>query len=348
MPYDKTIDAHTHITGGLSAVAEFLRMQREFGYSASNFLSCECIPGWKAQNALGIYLKHAAPENYVFGGLHHRYAYDYAEEAATLFDMGFDGIKIIDNKPTVRKALGIPQNDPSYDGFYAYVEKNKRPVLTHVADPEEFWHRDLIPEWGFAAGYFYGGGGYVDKESLYRETVDVLARFPGVKIILAHLFFMSGDLERLTALMEKFPNVCLDIVPGTEMYWNFAKRPDDWRAFFLKYQDRIIFGTDNINTDSDGEMENIKITNGLATGFLTRQGEVNAWDKHTVGVHLPGEVRAKICGRNFQALAGDSPAPLNYGAASAYLEKRLSDGRYVMEKDERETVAAVLREISAH
>ena len=159
---------------------------------------------------------------------------------------------------------------------YTHLDVYKRQLLAHVADPEECWDKDLIPDWAFAAGYFYGDGTYVEKETLYTEVEDVLTRFPGLRIILAHCFFMSADLERLDALMQRHPNVCLDIVSGTEMYWNFGRRPDDWRAFFLKYQDRIIYGTDNMNLYDAREIENARITNDLQRGFLMSTGPVHA------------------------------------------------------------------------
>lgn len=345
MSKHRILDGHVHVFGGTRSVEDMLRLQKEFGYIASNYLSCECVPGHGAQNALGIYLKAIAPENYIFGGLHHRFEYDYDEEAATLFEIGFDGMKLIDNKPTVRKRLGIPTNAPSYDGFYAFMEKCGRPIVAHVADPEECWDRALIPDWSFEAGYYYGDGSFIPKETLYTETLDVIVRYPALNLTLAHLFFMSAELERLDELMSENPKLCLDIVAGTEMYWNFAKSPDEWRGFFIKYQDRIIYGTDNMNINDDISLENARITNRLEQEFLTASGRIGAWDKFTVGIELPHEVCEKIFRKNFRRIVGETPNPLNREAAARYLKNRLADTRFSLTDEECEITAEVLAAI---
>jgi hypothetical protein len=38
--------------------------------------------------------------------------------------------------------------------------------------------------------------------------------------------------------------VFFDLTPGAEMYFNFSSRLGEVRDFFLRYQDRLIYGTD--------------------------------------------------------------------------------------------------------
>lgn len=340
------LDAHVHVFGnGVQGVKDMLALEKQYGYTARNFLSCECMDD-AAQNALGIFLKAYAPENYAFGGLNYRYEYDFAKELDELWNIGFDGMKMVENKPTLRKQIGIPFNDPRYDEFYASLEKRQITLLSHVGDPEEFWDRKQIPEWAVAAGYFYGDGTFPAKETLYEEVEDVLTRFPGMKVILAHLFFMSADLERLDALMERHPNVSVDIVSGSEMYFNFAKRTEDWRSFFLKYQDRIIYGTDNMNLYDKEERNNADVTNAMQQGYLETAGRVVAWDKYTVGTSLPEEVLKKIYRDNFVRLVKGQPRPLNREAAARYLEKRLANSHLALREEERAVIQEVLEFIS--
>lgn len=342
---EKILDAHVHVFGkGTQGVRDLLQLERQFGYAACNFLSCECM-GDAVQNALGIYLKAIAPENYAFGGLTYRYDYSFREELEKLMEIGFDGMKMVEDKPTLRKELGIPFNDRRYNEFYRALEEKGIPLLAHVADPEEFWDQNLIPIWAEQAGYFYGDGTYPEKEKLYAEVEDVLSRFPGLHIILAHMYFMSADLERLDRLMERYSNVALDIVAGTEMYWNFGKRAADWRKFFLKYQDRIVYGTDNCNVYDQTEIENMTITNRLEQSFLKECGPVYAWDKQTQGIDLPESVRKKIFGDNFRRLTGDAPRKLNRKAAAEYLSERLRNPEMKLSDYEKDVLSDVLCEI---
>ncbi len=339
--YQGIIDGHAHAFGkGLQGVRDMVALEREFGYDACNFLSCECM-GDAAQNALGIYLKLYAPECYAFGGLSYRCPLDFERELDALWALGMDGMKMVENKPTLRRELGVPFNDKRYNGFFARLEREGIPLVSHVADPEECWDRSRIPDWAYDAGYFYGEGGYVQKETIYAEVEDVLTRFPGLRVIFAHLLFLSADLERLDRLMQRHPAMGLDIVAGTEMYFHFAERPDDWRAFFLRYQDRIFYGTDNMNLYDAAELENARITNHLEISFLRDGGPIRAWDKTAEGIALPAEAVQKICSGNFRRVVGEKPRAVNAEAARRYLQARLDSPAFRLTGEER----AILTEV---
>ena len=125
-------DCHVHVLGGgLEALEALTESQRAYGYERSNFLSVEGM-GDCAQNALAIAFKLLSPDHYAFGSLHYRFDYPFAEEVQTLWDLGLDGIKMIENKPTERKALGYRQDDPRYDGFYSKLQELDIPVLAQL------------------------------------------------------------------------------------------------------------------------------------------------------------------------------------------------------------------------
>lgn len=337
----RILDGHVHAFGKKTrSIRDLLAFEKSFGYDVCNYLSCECM-GDATQNALGIYLKLIAPQCYAYGGLTYRCAYDPREELDQLMEIGFDGMKMVENKPTLRREVGMRFNDPWYDGFYARLEEQQIPLVSHVADPTECWDLARIPQWALAAGYYYGEGGYPSKEELTQEVLDVLHRFPRLKIIMAHFFFLSDDHDRICRLMEEHPNLCLDIVSGTEMYFNFSKDPEMWREFFIRYQGRIIYGTDNSNIEDPVEIENARITCRLQEHFLTGEGEIDAWDKKVRGIHLPQDVARKILGENFLRLTGPAH-PLNHEAAARYLRNRLNHSHMCLTDEERALIQEVL------
>lgn len=339
--YPNAIDSHVHLFNcSLEGIDRLIEFEKQFGYQAFNYLSCECMDDC-AQNALGIYLKLVAPQNYAYGGLHYRYPYDFETEARWLIELGFDGMKMVENKPTLRKRLNMAANDPRYDGFYSYLEESKTPMIIHIADPEEFWDKEAIPAWASAAGYYYGDGSFVSKEQLYEETLAVLESHPNLTATFAHFFFMSADRNRLGELLDKYPNIGVDIVAGTEMYFNFSKEPDEWRKFFLKYQDRIVFGTDNMNLTDAVEIDNALISNRMEHAFIRCDDEIAVWDKHITGIGLPQEAQDKIFRLNFQRLAGDKPKAINKEAAMDYLKRRLKDDRLYLTERERQIIETV-------
>ncbi|MCM8756957.1 MAG: amidohydrolase, partial [Candidatus Omnitrophica bacterium] len=82
------------------------------------------------------------------------------------------------------------------------------------------------------------------KEHFHKIAENVLMKFPKLKVIFAHFYFLSSDLERLGLLLETYPHLYLDIAPGTEMFINFSKHLDKTREFFIRYQDRILYARD--------------------------------------------------------------------------------------------------------
>lgn len=330
------------IDGGTDEALQLAREERGRGYAASNFLSVEGM-GDAAQNALAIYYKLMDSENYAFGGMHYRFSYDFGEEVKKLYAIGLDGIKMIENKPTERKKLGYAQDDSRYESLYGALEELDMPLLAHVGDPEAFWHRDRIPPWALEAGYFYGDGGYPGYEELLEETSRMLERHPGLRVCFAHFLFLADDQDRLCGLLEKYPGMLLDITAGTEMYFSFTRDPALWKAFFLRYQDRILFGTDNCNAASREETYNMEVTNRMERDFLQKAEAFAVWDKQVRGIGLPGPVWEKIAADNFRRFAGTGPRKVDCAAAAAYLQERLSDSRYRLDGRERDVISRVLR-----
>jgi predicted TIM-barrel fold metal-dependent hydrolase len=293
------------------------------------------------QNAELIYLKARYPGRfYASGGL------DYVQVLAdqghmseilgaqihTLYNAGFDGLKLIEGKPTARKRLQIPLDAPEYEGMWAALEKLRMPIVCHVADPEEFWDLSKIPDWAVTRNWYYGDGAYPAKEALYAEIDNVLTRHPTLKLVLAHFYFLSADLERAARLLDAYPSVCLDITPGGEMYNNFTRSHGDARAFFLRYQDRIVYGTDvSTRAIQHGGIEATSSYVYFVRTFLERSEPftpppaIPHWLEDDleaiVPIELPQEALAKIYCGNFERLYGASPAPLNQETAFAELAR---------------------------
>ena len=158
-------------------------------------------------------------------------------------ELGIDGIKLLEGKPQMRKAVPVPDfNDECWEPFWKWAEEEQLPVMWHVNDPETNWKEDASP-WLVEQGWAYDES-FINNEEQYAQVLEVLARHPGMKVIFAHFFFMSAQLGRLAEIMDKYPAVMLDITPGIEMFENFSKDPKETAAFFEKYHNRICYGTD--------------------------------------------------------------------------------------------------------
>lgn len=343
------IDCHSHVLcGGPDDVKEMNRSQQEdYGYCATNFLSVEGMDD-AAQNALAIYFKLLNPQNYAFGGMHYRFAYDFGEEVRVLHEIGLDGIKMIENKPSERKRLGFHQDDVRYDSMYQAVSELDMPMLIHVNDPAENWDWNRVSDWAKENGYYYGDGTFAMYEDVLTETISMLEKYPKIRVCIAHLFFLADNEPRLRGLMERFPNLLLDITAGTEMYYAFDEQPAVWQQFFLDFQDRILFGTDNCYPAGEYDRKIAREINDLERDFLIRSDRFPLWDRHIQGAGLPESAVEKITSSNFRRHAGKAPKLLNVQKAIKYLTQRLENPAFHLTAQEESTIRYVLSELKEH
>lgn len=241
---------------------------------------------------------------------------------------GCDGVKMIEGKPDLRKSIPIPNFDAlSWAPFWKYAEETNLPILWHVNDPEEFWDEATIPSWALERGWLYGPE-VIKSDEQYRQVFEVLKQHPNLKIIFAHFFFMSNKLEQLGQLLDNYPRIMIDLTPGIEMYQNFSKHPKDTLAFFEKYQDRIIYGTDIgakwvLKKEEDG-YDKLKESNqraALVREFITKtevftvkaDGNflMGTKDIKIKGLGFSKEIQKKLFSENFLAFLEGKVNPVD-------------------------------------
>ncbi len=327
------IDGHVHVYTD-KCVEYFFDYKEKYGFEA---IDVACLANLNkdmendpAQNILAAIMKCMDEKGvYAHAGLVYPQfpvesaptgSYDFEAQVREFMDIGFDGIKMLENKPTTRKLTALATCDPCYDAFYKYLEDNKIPVVSHVADPETFWDYDLAPEFSHIEGWFYGNGTFLTKEEIYHEVKATLEKFPNLRITFPHFFFLSDYIDEAEKLLEKYPNINLDITPGREMYDNFTRHYDKTKEFFNKYHKRIVFGTDMTSTAFQGKPGDMI---EAITRFLSTEDEFEYWDFKIHGIGLCEEKCRDICYNNFKTNVGLSPKPINKVALKRYIDRML-------------------------
>jgi hypothetical protein len=269
---------------------------------------------------------------------------DFLSQVELIDRMGFDGVKMIEGKPTTRLELGIPLDSPAYDDYFGYLEERQLPVIWHVGDPAPFYDEKLCPKWATLNGWSYVGKPAQPLEALRREIDSVLKKYPRLRLILAHFYFLSDDMKRAADFLDAHPSVCFDLTPGTEMYYNFNRDLEGARDFFLKYQDRLIYGTDS---GMGSELSDaVKLTNACENQtavmrFLeedsfvlfdhpadyepTEPYEFFGWSGRIHGIALPGGVLRKIYWENFDRAIHGAIREVNVPAVLEYALKLRAD-----------------------
>lgn len=329
------IDGHYHL-GRTSKTTRYENVEDLSLYRQEAGLEAVCVHSivqWETKNLLrnplAILAKIMDPGRiYAFGGVTYPQPdrqwepFDYLGQAENLISIGFDGIKIL-NKPLYKGEWRIPYYHRNFDAFFGWLEKEQIPVMFHIGDPKEFWDINRIPKRMYDFGWYYGEK-LPSYESFYEETEKILEKFPGLNMTIPHFYFLSDDLKRLKVFLDRHPNVKIDITPGGEMYFNFSVCQDAARGFFLEYQDRILFGTDNYggNEDSGSKEERL---NGIKKiqemkDFLEQEKSVFQ-GVSLRGLSLPESALNRIYGDNFIRWAGERPKPVRYTEAEKMMRE---------------------------
>ena len=324
------VDGHFHLhsevirTDFVANLGEIMQACRVVSIAIA---CCTAARGRLGDNLMAALAKAAYPEQvYAFGGVAHHLpavpeeCIDLAAQARKLVRIGFDGIKMIEGKPSVREVLGYPLDAPLYDEYYAYLESEQTPLIWHVGDPVGFWASQGVD------------ASMSGREDLYGEVDRVLGRFPNLRIIFAHFFFLSDDLERAARFLDQHPAVSFDLTPHSDMYVDFAQDPEQARAFFVKYQDRILFGTDNHGEDRDfapgAPLEYWPVHKvAVMRAFLETADEFPGWHHTLRGIALGPDVLDKIYRGNLRRYVGEGPKSLSIGLAIEEGERVLALAR---------------------
>jgi predicted TIM-barrel fold metal-dependent hydrolase len=138
-------------------------------------------------------------------------------------------------------------DDPELDPLWAAFARLDVPVFVHTAEPQEFFQpQDFTNERWLELALFpsrrNNQPGQVSFEQLMTERNNVFRKHPKTRFIAAHFGWHANDLGRAAKLLDDFQNVVVEV--GAILY-DLGRQPRAAREFFVKYQDRILFGKDS-------------------------------------------------------------------------------------------------------
>lgn len=157
----------------------------------------------------------------------------------------------------VYKSLGLRNNDvngkriavddPRLDPIWAKCAELGIPVLIHSADPKSFWDpMDSDNERWLELKTHPGRKRSATDPAPWQQIIDeqhrMFKKHPKTKFINAHMGWYANNLDKLEDCMEEMPNMYVGI---GAIIAELGRQPKRARAFFIKYQDRILFGKDS-------------------------------------------------------------------------------------------------------
>jgi len=174
-----------------------------------------------------------------------------ARAIADAHTAGARGLKILKTlglylRSNITTGRLVTVDDARFDPMWDSCGQLGIPVAIHVSDPMAFFlptdrfnerYEELNnhPSWSFYDRDF------PSNSQILEARNRVFARHPKTQFIVLHVGNFAEDLENVSANLDRFPNMSVDIAARIG---ELGRQPRTARKFFYKYQDRILFGTD--------------------------------------------------------------------------------------------------------
>jgi predicted TIM-barrel fold metal-dependent hydrolase len=144
----------------------------------------------------------------------------------------------------IAKNLGISAK--KHDGSRLNI-----PVIIHTAEPSEFFSPlDYKNERWLELALFPDRRNFQEGKATFDELQAERDRMfeanPKTRYIGAHFAYYGHNLPGAAKLLDRLPNVVLEVAA---VLYDFGRQPRASRDFFIKYQDRILFGKDSYAPD---------------------------------------------------------------------------------------------------
>jgi predicted TIM-barrel fold metal-dependent hydrolase len=199
----------------------------------------------------------------------------------------------------------VMANDPAFAPIYKYIASRNRTLVAHLAEPDSCWQPPdpASPDYEYynehPGEYAYKHPEWPSKTAILDARDDLVAKNPNLRVIGAHLGSMESDLDQMARRFDRYPNFAVDA--AARMPYFMIQPRDKVRAFLLKYQDRILYATDQVVMPSEKPEARIKEwTDAFARDwkFLATTQTVEYNGHKYQGIELPAQVVKKLFREN--------------------------------------------------
>ena len=209
---------------------------------------------------------------------------------------------------SMRKADGslLKIDDPELDPVWAAAARLGMPIFIHTAEPEEFFKPiDFNNERWLELSLFNDrrngpGTGRPTFDDLMAQRDNLFRKHPKTTFVVAHMGWHTADLARLGTMFDEMPNLTAEL--GAVLY-DIGRQPRAAHDFFVKYQDRILFGKDSFQPEEYPYYWRVLETKD---DYFDYYRDYHAFWK-LYGINLPDDVLKKVYYKNAQRITKGLP-----------------------------------------
>jgi predicted TIM-barrel fold metal-dependent hydrolase len=195
----------------------------------------------------------------------------------------------------------VMPDDPAFEPIYREIAVANKTLVAHVAEPSSCWqppdpnspdydYYKENPEW-----YMYLHPDHPRKETILAARDHLLAENPQLRVVGAHLGSMETNVDEIAKRFDLYPNFAVDTAARME-YLMLAPR-EKVRNFLIKYQDRVLYGTDLEFLNGEATPDALKDwqeTYARDWKFLATDQKLQLRGRQIEGLNLPEPVLRRI------------------------------------------------------
>lgn len=145
----------------------------------------------------------------------------------------------------------VMPDDPVFEPIYKDIQAHNKTMIAHIAEPDSCWESfaqmgPMNPDYNYykknPQWHMYGKPGVPSKAEILKARDHLLAMNPHLRVVGAHLGSMETNVDEIAKRFDRFPNFNVDT--AARIRYLMAQPNPNVRAFLIKYQDRICYGTD--------------------------------------------------------------------------------------------------------
>jgi predicted TIM-barrel fold metal-dependent hydrolase len=168
------------------------------------------------------------------------------EEAVSLGVRGLKISKVLGLTARDKTGKLVSVDDTRIDPIWAKCGELGIPVMVHVSDPKAFFtpinqYNERYDELGAHPNWSFYGDKFPSKNEILEQRNRVIKKHKNTIFIGAHMGNLPEELHVVSQWLEDMPNFYVDIDARIS---ELGRQPRTARKFLIKYQDRILFGTD--------------------------------------------------------------------------------------------------------
>lgn len=195
----------------------------------------------------------------------------------------------------------VMPDDPAFEPIYQDIAAHHRTVVAHIAEPDSCWAppNPASPDYQYykehPQEYAYAHPEWPSKAAILAARDHFVAENPSLRVVGAHLGSMEVDVDQIARRFDRYPNFAVDT--AARVPYLMMQPRDKVRAFLIKYQDRVLYGTDLDSLPGDDVakgVQNWEATYRRDWIYFSSDRSVEYHGHNYAGISLPKPVLRKI------------------------------------------------------